>query len=122
MLVHNEKIVREYLQWAMCGEPRPKGTFHLCTVEGGTAAMCYVFKAMETNRLLNPGDTIALGTPIFTSYLEMPHLEAYDLNVVNIQARREERWQFTGKELRKLLDSKSGHSSCAIPVTPVPMP
>ena len=23
MLVHNEQIVREYLQWAMCGEPRP---------------------------------------------------------------------------------------------------
>ena len=27
MLVHNERIVREYLQWAMCGEPRPAGTF-----------------------------------------------------------------------------------------------
>ena len=23
MLVHNEQIVHEYLQWAMCGEPRP---------------------------------------------------------------------------------------------------
>ncbi len=50
MLVHNEQIVREYLQWAMCGEPRPKGTFHLYAVEGGTAAMCYIFKAMKTNR------------------------------------------------------------------------
>ena len=26
MLVHNEVIVREYLHWAMCGEPRPEGT------------------------------------------------------------------------------------------------
>src|SRR5262249_28457059 len=34
MLVHNEQIVREYLQWAMCGEPRPSGTFHLYAVEG----------------------------------------------------------------------------------------
>ena len=25
MLVHNEKIVHEYLQWAMCGEPRADG-------------------------------------------------------------------------------------------------
>ena len=106
MLVHNEKIVREYLQWAMCGEPRPKGTFHLYAVEGGTAAMCYIFKAMKTNRLLNPGDTIALATPIFTPYLEMPHLEDYDLNIVNIQTRQEERWQFTDKELNKLLDPK----------------
>ena len=23
MLVHNERIVQEYLQWAMCGDPRP---------------------------------------------------------------------------------------------------
>ena len=106
MLVHNEQIVREYLQWAMCGEPRPKGTFQLYAVEGGTAAMCYIFKSMKTNRLLNPGDTIALGTPIFTPYLEMPHLEDYDLNIVNIQARQEERWQFTEKELKKLLDPK----------------
>ena len=60
MLVHNEQIVREYLQWAMCGEPRPKGTFDLYAVEGGTAAMCYIFKSLKANRLLNPGDTIAL--------------------------------------------------------------
>ena len=106
MLVHNEKIIREYLQWAMCGEPRPKGTFNLYAVEGGTAAMCYIFKSMKTNRLLNPGDTIALGTPIFTPYLEMPHLEDYDLRIVNIQARQEERWQFSDAELKKLLDPK----------------
>lgn len=106
MLVHNEKIVREYLQWAMCGEPRPKGTFHLYAVEGGTAAMCYIFKTMKTNRLLNAGDTIALGTPIFTPYLEMPHLEDYDLKIVNIQARQEEQWQFGDAELKKLLDPK----------------
>ena len=106
MLVHNEKIVREYLQWAMCGEPRPKGTFHLYAVEGGTAAMCYIFKAMKTNRLLNPGDTIALGTPIFTPYLEMPHLEDYDLKIVNIQTKQADRWQFSDAELKKLLDPK----------------
>jgi aspartate 4-decarboxylase len=104
MLVHNEQIVHEYLQWAMCGEPRPKGTFKLYAVEGGTAAMCYIFKSMKTNRLLNAGDTIALGTPIFTPYLEMPHLEDYDLKVVNIQAKQENRFQFDDAELKKLLD------------------
>ncbi len=106
MLVHNEQIVHEYLQWAMCGEPRPKGTFKLYAVEGGTAAMCYIFKSMKTNRLLNAGDTIALATPIFTPYLEMPHLEDYALNVVNIQAKQENRWQFDDAELKKLLDPK----------------
>ncbi len=82
MLVHNEQVVHEYLQFAMCGAPRPKGRFKLYAVEGGTAAMCYIFKSMKTNRLLNAGDTIALGTPIFTPYLEMPHLEDYDLKIV----------------------------------------
>jgi len=66
MLVHNERIVQEYLMWAMCGKPQPKGKFDLYAVEGGTAAMCYIFKSLKANRLLHPGDTIALGTPIFT--------------------------------------------------------
>jgi aspartate 4-decarboxylase len=104
MLVHNEKIVREYLQWAMCGEPRPAGTFDLYAVEGGTAAMCYIFKSLKANRLLNHGDTIAMVTPIFTPYLEMPHLEDYGLHIVSIPARQEQRWQFTDADLAPLLD------------------
>jgi aspartate 4-decarboxylase len=104
MLVHNEQIVREYLQWAMCGEPRPAGTFDLYAVEGGTAAMCYIFKSLKANRLLNPGDTIAVATPIFTPYLEMPHLEDYDLKMVLIPVRQEQRWQYTDEDLKPLRD------------------
>jgi aspartate 4-decarboxylase len=106
MLVHNEQVVHEYLQWAMCGSPRPKGKFKLYAVEGGTAAMCYIFKSMKTNRLLNAGDTIALGTPIFTPYLEMPHLEDYDLKIVSVRSRREYNFQFDDAELNKLLNPK----------------
>jgi aspartate 4-decarboxylase len=106
MLVHNERIVHDYLMWAMCGNPRPAGKFDLFAVEGGTAAMCYIFKSLKVNRLLRSGDTIALGTPIFTPYIEMPHLEDYALNVVNIQAPQENRFQFTDAELMKLEDPK----------------
>jgi aspartate 4-decarboxylase len=106
MLVHNERIVHEYLMWAMCGEPRPAGKFDLFATEGGTAAMCYIFKALKSNRLLRAGDTIALGTPIFTPYIEFPHLEDFDLNVVNIQAPQENRFQFTDEQLKKLEDPK----------------
>jgi len=106
MLVHNERIVHEYLMWAMCGKPRPAGKFDLYAVEGGTAAMCYIFKSLKANRLLHPGDTIALGTPIFTPYLEMTHLEDYDLKVVNIKAPQENRFQFTDDEIKKLEDPK----------------
>ncbi len=104
MLVHNEQIVHEYLMWAMCGSPRPAGKFDLYAVEGGTAAMCYLFKTLKANRLLLPGDTIALGTPIFTPYLEMTHLEDYDLKVVQIKAPQENRFQFTDEEIKKLED------------------
>ena len=106
MLVHNERIAHEYLMWAMCGDPRPTGKFDLYAVEGGTAAMCYIFKSLKANRLLRPGDTIALGTPIFTPYIEMTHLEDYALNVVNIEAPQENRFQFTDAELGKLEDPK----------------
>src|SRR5580765_3687899 len=106
MLVHNERITHEYLMWAMCGDPRPAGKFDLYAVEGGTAAMCYIFKSLKANRLLVPGDTIALGTPIFTPYVEMPHLEDYALNIVNIEAPQENRFQFTDAELKKLEDPK----------------
>ncbi|WP_406857713.1 bifunctional aspartate transaminase/aspartate 4-decarboxylase [Alsobacter sp. KACC 23698] len=104
MLVHNERIVHEYLMWAMCGEPRPSGKFDLYAVEGGTAAMCYIFKTLKANRLLHPGDTIALGTPIFTPYLEMTHLEDYDLKMVQIKAPQENRFQYTDEEIAKLED------------------
>jgi aspartate 4-decarboxylase len=90
----------------MCGKPRPAGKFDLYAVEGGTAAMCYIFKSLKANRLLFPGDTIALGTPIFTPYLEMTHLEDYDLKVVNIAAPQESRFQYSDAEIKKLEDPK----------------
>jgi aspartate 4-decarboxylase len=104
MLVHNERIVHEYLMWAVCGKPHPAGKFDIYAVEGGTAAMCYIFKSLKANRLLRPGDTIALGTPIFTPYIELPHLEDYGLKFITIQAPQENRFQFTDAEIKKLED------------------
>ena len=44
--------------------------------------------------------------PIFTPYIEMTHLEDYALNVVNIAAPQENRFQFTDAEIKKLEDPK----------------
>jgi aspartate 4-decarboxylase len=103
MLKHPERVVHEYLEWAMCGDPHPAGTFKLYAVEGGTAAMCYIFKSLKTNRLLNPGDRIALAVPIFTPYLEMPILEDYGLKITEIHSLQEDRFQI-GDDLELLLD------------------
>ena len=106
MLVHAERVVHEYLMWAMCDNRPPGGKFDLFAVEGGTAAMCYVFRSLMQNKILHKGDTIALGTPIFTPYLEMPHLNDYEFNVVHIRAPQENRFQFPDQELAKLEDPR----------------
>ncbi len=105
-LEHNEVIVHEYLMWAMCAGHRPDAKFDIYAVEGGTAAMCYIFKALKNQRLLNAGDTIALGTPIFTPYLEMPVLEDYGLNVVDVSSEEEDHFQLTDDDLEQLADPK----------------
>src|SRR5262249_43076117 len=53
---------------------------------------------------LKPGDRVALGTPIFTPYLEIPELEDYRLVPVYVDAPEENAFQFTDAELAKLAD------------------
>lgn len=106
MLIHAEQIAHRYLMWAMGVPASAPGRFDLYAVEGGTAAMCYIFKSMMANRLLKKGDTIALGTPIFTPYLEIPELEDYALEVVHVRAKQENRFQYDDAELAKLEDPK----------------
>jgi len=106
MLVHTERIVHAYLQWAMCGSPVPPGRFDLFAVEGGTAAICYLLKSLRANRLLQAGDTIALGVPIFTPYLEIPRLEDYDLKVVEVHAAPDAGYQYPAREIDRLRDPK----------------
>ena len=118
MLVHNEQIVHEYLEWAMCGEPHPKGKFKIYAVEGGTAAMCYIFKSLKSNRILNQGDTIALGVPIFTPYLEMAHLEDYDLHYVRCTRSRSTSSSIRMRSSRSSSIRRSRRSSSSTPAIP----
>ena len=106
ILTHTEKVTQAYLNFAMCDNRPPAGNFDLFAVEGGTAAMCYVFKSLMRNHILHPGDTIALGTPIFTPYIEMPQLNDYNLKLVYVNSPQENRFQFTDAELAKLENPK----------------
>jgi aspartate 4-decarboxylase len=63
MLKHTERIVHEYLAQEMCAGKPPPGQYDLFAVEGGTAAMCYIFDSLMVNRLLHRGDKVALGVP-----------------------------------------------------------
>ncbi len=104
MLPHAEEIVKAYLSEEMFGPVAHQGDFALFATEGGTAAMTYVFQSLRANKLIHPGDKIALGTPIFSPYLEIPPLADYGLEIVDIRMDEEADWQFPEAELKKLED------------------
>ncbi|MBJ6763671.1 bifunctional aspartate transaminase/aspartate 4-decarboxylase [Myxococcaceae bacterium JPH2] len=111
MLVHTERIVQQYLAQEMCDGSPPPGRFDLFATEGGTAAMTYIFSSLVANGVLRKGDTIALGAPIFTPYLEIPRLDEFAFRTVDVfqsetTSHGEHTWQYPDSELRKLEDPR----------------
>ncbi len=83
--------------------------YDLFAVEGGTAGMCYVFDSLQANHLVRKGDKIALMAPLFTPYIEIPQLDRFGFDVVNVSANKVEAdgyhyWQYPDSELDKLRD------------------
>lgn len=108
ILKYTEQITREYLRWAM-GGGNDATPYDLFATEGSTAGMCYVFNSLKANHLLNPGDKIALLTPCFTPYLEIPELSDFGLEIVKVSANKVEKdgyhdWQYPPEEIDKLRD------------------
>lgn len=107
-LKYTEVILRDYLRWAMGGKD-DMTQFDLFPTEGSTAGMCYAFNSLKQNFLLNEGDKIALFTPCFTPYIEIPQLQEFGLEIVNVSANKVEKngyhdWQYPDEELDKLRD------------------
>ncbi|MDK3021936.1 bifunctional aspartate transaminase/aspartate 4-decarboxylase [Cupriavidus taiwanensis] len=106
MLKLSETIVSQYIRKEMIGDHPFIGDFDLFAVEGGTAAMTYLFNTIRENHLLKAGDTIALGMPIFTPYIEIPELNDYQLVELSVDADPDSRWQYSKAQLDKLRDPK----------------
>jgi aspartate 4-decarboxylase len=104
MLVHAEEIVKAYLAQEMFGSVPRSGDFSVFATEGGTAAMTYIFQSLRENGLIKPGDKIAIATPIFSPYLEIPVLADYGLDIVDIRMDEHADWQLPEAEIEKLLD------------------
>ncbi|MBR1964105.1 MAG: bifunctional aspartate transaminase/aspartate 4-decarboxylase [Muribaculaceae bacterium] len=109
ILPFTEILVRDYLAQEMGGGMNVNEIFDLFAVEGGTAGMCYAFDSLQENYLLNKGDKIALMTPIFTPYIEIPTLDRFSFDVVNISANRVNvdgfhQWQYPDEEIDRLRD------------------
>ncbi|MDE6389811.1 MAG: bifunctional aspartate transaminase/aspartate 4-decarboxylase [Duncaniella sp.] len=109
ILRYTEQITRDYLRWAMGGGD-DETVYDLFATEGSTAGMCYVFDSLRANGLLDKGDRLALFTPCFTPYLEIPELARFDYDVVSISANAPlgpegyHTWQCPREELDKLRD------------------
>jgi len=106
---HMEKVVCDYLVREMCGDSPPPGKFDVFAVEGGTAAMCYIFDTLMVNGLLKRGDKIALAMPTFTPYIEIAHLDRYSFEIVEVDATSvyesgAHSWQYPDSEIDKIAD------------------
>jgi aspartate 4-decarboxylase len=104
MLTHTEEIVRHCLVKEMGGGRTLNEKIDLFAVEGATAGITYIFNSLRENRLIVPGDTLAIGMPIFAPYLEIPQLNDYRLVELAVEADPEAGWQYPDRELDKLLD------------------
>ena len=105
-----EIAVRDYIAQELCDGRPPQGEIDLFATEGGTAAMCYIFDSLQQNRLLERGDRIALMTPVFTPYIEIPKLYRYNYKVTEIPASVTtyddlHLWQYNDKDICKLRDT-----------------
>ena len=110
MLVNVEKTVNNYLKKELFGDNTYDSNFDVFATEGGAAAMCYIFNSLVNNKLLNKGDKIAIMTPIFTPYLEIPTLPEYDFDITYIHANEVDKngfctYQYSMSEIAKLKDT-----------------
>lgn len=99
-----EPVIKAYLKQELYGSLHTTDDFSLFATEGGTAAMSYIFQSLKANRLIRPGDKIALGVPIFTPYLEIPELDDFQLQVVELEASEEGDWQLSEATIQQLRD------------------
>ncbi len=104
VLPNTEIILNAYLQSTLYRGADLAGETQVFPTEGGSAAMVYIFEALSHNRLLNPGDRIAIATPIFTPYMQIPSVKDYGLVSVDITSTEEDNWDIAESELAKLED------------------
>ncbi len=83
--------------------------FDAFATEGAAAGILYVFNTLKDNFMLNPGDHIALITPIFSPYLEMPVMVdhgGYGLKIVRLQQDPANNYALPKAEIQKLRDKR----------------
>lgn len=105
VLKNSEIILNHYLESVLYNGTSLADQTDLFPTEGGTAAIVYIFNTLRENKLIHPGDRIAINTPIFTPYLQIPELNDYELVEVDLQSTEKNHWELLPEELAKLNDT-----------------
>lgn len=104
VLKNSEIILNHYLESVLYNGTSLTNQTDIFPTEGGTAAIVYIFNSLRENKLIRPGDRIAINTPIFTPYLQIPELSDYELVEVDLQSTEENHWELLPSEIEKLTD------------------
>ena len=103
-LSNTEAILNAFLQATLYDGAELADQTGVFPTEGGSAAMVYIFEAFSHNRLLKPGDQIAIATPIFTPYMQIPSVKDYGLVSIDVSSTAEDNWDIAEEEIAKLED------------------
>lgn len=101
-LINVEKILNKYLEVSLYNGEKLANQTDVFPTEGGTAAMVYLFKELKISHILRPGDTIAINTPIFTPYLQIPELSEYKLKQFDVSSVEDDNWQMMDAKFEEL--------------------
>ena len=112
---HTELVCEDFLYDLVIGKKTNKNyagsklnpnDFECFATEGAAAGILYVFNTLKENFLLQPNDTIAVITPIFSPYLEMPKLANYKLNMIELKGNPNKDFSLDDSEINKLKNKK----------------
>lgn len=103
---HNEAIADEYMRDLVFSTKRIKDKerdqYEYFAVEGAAAGIMYTFDSLAHNKLLKKGDTIAIITPIFSPYLELPKLAHYGLKILELKGDPKLKYALSNDTMDKL--------------------
>ncbi|MGM0218412.1 bifunctional aspartate transaminase/aspartate 4-decarboxylase [Enterococcus sp. AZ126] len=102
VLSNSETILAHYLEEILFNNQPLSRETQVFPTEGGTAAMVYIFHSLKENQLIHPGDKIAISSPIFTPYLQIPELNDYEMVEIDLSATEANHWEVSLTELDKL--------------------
>ena len=106
MQPHLEKVAQRYIVGFTGSTLDDDHRFDVFATEGGAAAMTYIFTTLQVNGIVGPGDAVAVATPTYTPYLQIPTLQRIGFSVVEIKAASHQAYRFDERALEALRDPR----------------